>query len=242
MIFENQSKNKKILFAVSAVVLLSAFAFFIWNSSLEEDQASFEFGNDYIEKAVVDYLLTQPHFSWQNRQDTFKFCSIENLNPENDLFPLYVWVYCGEYFIQDGELETVSGSSGPAKINYPNELSFYDLNKFSYEAPGDGSHYGEDIKSIFPEVVQDRISNFNRKNIINKNENAAFISISLWESVKQAIAACEVESVWQTHDRTVGAQLKNGGGLSAVEPKIDDIIKLAESAEPNCGKILMATE
>lgn len=63
-----------------------------------------------------------------------------------------------------------------------------------------------------------------------------------WSAVKQAIANCEVESVWQTHARTVGAKLKNGGELTAVEPKLDDIIDLAIAAEPQCGEILMGTE
>ncbi len=63
-----------------------------------------------------------------------------------------------------------------------------------------------------------------------------------WLAIKQAITNCEVESVWQTHDRNVGAKLKNGEELFAVEPKIDDIIDLAIAAEPECGKILMGTE
>jgi hypothetical protein len=63
-----------------------------------------------------------------------------------------------------------------------------------------------------------------------------------WLAIKQAIANCEVESVWQTHARTVGAKLKNGEELAAVEPKLDDIINIAEAAESKCGKILMGTE
>ncbi len=63
-----------------------------------------------------------------------------------------------------------------------------------------------------------------------------------WETIKQAINNCEVESVWQTHARTVGAKLKNGEELAAVEPKLDDIIDLAIAAESKCGEILMGTE
>ena len=206
------------------------------------NELSFNFFNNYVEKAIINYLLTQEHFSWKTRADSYNFCAVENLNPENELFPLYVWAYCGEYIIQDGELKTLSGLSGPAKINYPNELSFYDLGQFSYEAPGDGSHYAEDIKKIFPKDVQQRIFDFNREDIIKKIESVAFINISLWEAIKQAIANCEMESVWQTHDRKVGAKLKNGEELTAVEPKIDDIINRAEFFESKCGKILMGTE
>jgi tryptophan-rich sensory protein len=63
-----------------------------------------------------------------------------------------------------------------------------------------------------------------------------------WLAIKQAIANCEVESVWQTHARKVWAKLKNGEELAAVEPKLDDIIDLAIAAESKCGEILMGTE
>ncbi|MDD3170346.1 MAG: hypothetical protein PHW71_01000 [Candidatus Pacebacteria bacterium] len=63
-----------------------------------------------------------------------------------------------------------------------------------------------------------------------------------WSVIKQAITSCEVESVWQTHDRRVGAKLKNGEELVSVEPELDDIIDLAIAAEPQCGEILMGTE
>ncbi len=63
-----------------------------------------------------------------------------------------------------------------------------------------------------------------------------------WLAIKQAIANCEVESVWQAHDRRVGAKLKSGEEFAAFEPELDDIIDLAIAAEPECGKILMGTE
>ncbi len=63
-----------------------------------------------------------------------------------------------------------------------------------------------------------------------------------WLAIKQAIANCEVESVWQTHARMVWAKLKNGEELAAAEPKLDDIINLAIAAEEKCGEILMGTE
>ena len=207
-----------------------------------DNELSSNFGNDQVEKAITNYLLTQKHFSWKTSDNSHNFCVIENLKPENELFPLYVWVYCGEYIIQDGEVKTLSGSSGPAKIDYPNELSFYDLSKFSYEAPGDGSHYAEDIKRIFPEDIWQHIFNFDRENTIKRIESTAFANISSWALIKQAINNCEAESVWQTHDRAVKVKLKNGEELTAVEPELDDIIDLAIATEPKCGKILMGTE
>lgn len=124
------------------------------------------------EKAIVDYLLTQEQFAWQTKENSQNICSIENLG-DNSLFPLYVWVYCSEYDIEEGRLEKLSGCSLPIKIDYPNELSFYDLSKFSYEMPRDGSFYSEDVKIIFPESVQQLIFDFDSKNIIEKNKKGA---------------------------------------------------------------------
>jgi hypothetical protein len=116
------------------------------------------------------------------------------------------------------------------------------MSRFSYEAPGDGSHYAEDVRRIFPDDVWQHIFDFDRENVIERIESIAFTNISSWELIKQAIDNCEVESVWQTHDRTVKAELKNGEELIAVEPKIDDIIKVGEAAEPKCGSIIIGTE
>jgi hypothetical protein len=206
------------------------------------NKLSFNFANDYVGEAIINYLLTQERFSWRTEDGSHNFCAVENLDPENELFPLSIWAYCGEYVIQDGELKTLSGSSGPVKINYPNEMSFYDLSRFSFEAPGDGSQYSEDIERIFPENVQQIIYNFDRANLIEKIENVAFANIFSWELIKEAITNCEVERIWQTHDRKVGANLKNGEEISAVEPEVDDIINISTEAELNCGEILMGTE
>ena len=133
------------------------------------------FGNDYIEKSITDYLLTQEYFSWKTTADSHNFCVIENLNPtEARLFPLYVWARCEEFVLQDGKLKELSGKSAPVKINYPNHLSFYDINKFSYEAPRAGSLYLEDIKTIFPLNVQKIILDFDSSNINNKIESIVF--------------------------------------------------------------------
>ena len=145
------------------------------NNQTEESTSS-SFGNDYMEKSITDYLLTQKYFSWKITTDSCNFCVIENLNPENTLFPLYVWVRCGEFILQDGKLKELSGKSVPIKINYPNHLSFYDISKFSYEVPGNGSLYLKDIKTIFPPNVQDRITDFNITNLNEKIEMVALNS------------------------------------------------------------------
>jgi len=235
---------KKIIF-VLIIILIAVVALYIWaeiNMPGEEIIPADSYNPSRLETWAADYLLTQKRFSWKTIDDGQNFCMVENLNPEKELFPLYFWAYCGEYAIQDGKLKTLSGSSGPVKIDYPNELSFHDLSRFSYEAPGDGSDYLEDIKRIFPEAVQQKIFNFDRRNIINRTEMFALNNMLVWESIKEAIGNCEVKKVFQAHSRTVDIELKNGQKLTAIEPKIDDVMDLAVLAEPKCGKILMGTE
>ncbi len=254
---EEKKKRLPLVIAGFAVVVLGLimFVFLYQFSALQRntDSNNFEkqpienlitnsFGNDQIEKAIIRYLLTEEHFSWRNRGDSHAFCAIENLKPDQELFPLYVWAYCGEYIIQDNELKTISGSSGPAKINYPNELSYYDLNKFSYEAPGDGADYAKDIKKIFPEDVQQKIFNHDVGDLIKRAENYAFINISNWNLIKQAIADCKIKSIMQTHSLEVTATFKDGKTITAQEPKIDDIFDIINQNKEICGEILMGTE
>jgi len=252
MIFFNFSKKRLPLIAIGAILVILGIILIVGQSPKEKNsnKTLISFGNDQVEKAITEYLLTQQRFSWKTRNDSHNVCSVENLNEGNGLFPLYIWAYCAEYAIQDGEIQTLSGSSGPVKIDYPNELSFYDLNRFSYEAPGDGSQYGEDIKRIFPENLQDIIFNFDRDDIIRKNETDALEWFSspeagnnnLWELVKQAVNNCEVVKVWQAHSRVVKAELKSGEELTALEPEIDDIIEIVEKVEPRCGNVPIGTE
>ncbi|MCF7910806.1 hypothetical protein K9L16_03980 [Candidatus Pacearchaeota archaeon] len=201
---------------------------------------------DHQERSIINYLLTQKDFSWQNHENSHRFCSIESLDPQKELFPCYIWIYCGEYIIEDGQLKNLSGASLPAKIDYPNELSFYSLNHFSHDIPLDGAYYGESVEEIFPKEAQEEIVNFRKegrvKRIIEKNEDQAWVNILAWEAIKSAIKNCRVERIFQSHSRKVVANLKNGEEWVAVEPKIDQIISLATQAIPRCGEIIMSTE
>ena len=194
------------------------------------------------EKAIEQYLLTQKHFSWKNRDDSHTFCAVKNLQPEQELFPLYIWAYCGEYVIENDKLVTVSGSSGPTKIDYPNELSYYDLSKFSYEAPGDGSNYSKDIKRIFPSDVQQKIFDRDLGELIAKAEHYAFTNIYNWDLIKQAVSNCKIKSVMQSHSLEVTATFKNGEEITAREPGIDDIFDVINQYADKCDEVIMATE
>ncbi len=179
--------NKKItitfLIILIAILLIWASFYFVKQNKNPEEiipppsETVSTFGNDQLEEALVAYLLTQEQFSWKIEDQSINVCAVENLEPENQLFPLSVWVYCGEYLLEDGKLKTVSGSSLPAKINYPNELSFYDLNKFSYEAPRDGSFNSGDIKRIFSPEAQQNISSLDKKLLIEKVETTALAKL-----------------------------------------------------------------
>lgn len=231
---KSECENERKVFSFNSIAdKVSGYAF---NESLKNHQ----------EKAIISYLLTQKDFSWQNHEDSHRFCSIENLGPKKELFPFYFWVFCGEYIIQDGQLKNLSGASLPAKINYPNELSFYNLSLFFHEIPLDGFDWEKSVKEIFPKEVQKEITNFRKegrvKEIIEKNEDQAWINILAWEEIKSAIKNCQVEKVFQAHSKRVVATLKSGEELIAVEPKIDEIMSLVEHAVPQCGEILMGTE
>ncbi len=63
-----------------------------------------------------------------------------------------------------------------------------------------------------------------------------------WERIENAIAQCEVESVFQAHSKDVSVVLKDGTRLSGTEPYIDAIIDRAVAASERCGDIMMATE
>lgn len=202
--------------------------------------ASSTFGNPQVEKAITDYLLTERHFSWKNQTESYNFCAIENLEPDNQLFPLSVWVFCAEYAEVGGELKEVGGSSLPAKINYPNELSFYDQRKFTYDAPRDGSYYTPDIKEIFSKEAQDRIFEHNATSLTEGLFRKAKANLTSWNTIKSALANCEVKSLFQNHQNEVAVKLKNGTEISAIEPRIDLIMDLATAS--GCPRIQMATE
>lgn len=61
-----------------------------------------------------------------------------------------------------------------------------------------------------------------------------------WQVMKKVINNCEAKMVMQTHKKVVIATLKDGRRLKALEPIIDDVIKIAVGAE--CWNMSIATE
>lgn len=62
----------------------------------------------------------------------------------------------------------------------------------------------------------------------------------LWEEIKEAIATCRVQEVFQAHSLAVKAELKDGRVIEAREPRIDEIIDFVTAS--GCRGVIMATE
>jgi membrane-bound inhibitor of C-type lysozyme len=211
-----------------------------------------------VEDSITEYLLTKQDFSWKTKNESQNFCVVENLHPENYFFPYYAWVRCGEFILNnDSELEELSGSSLPAKIEYPEKSSTYELDKFSHEIPRDGSYYDEDVIEIFPENVRNEMLKYRQEDFILTQEKLEFEAlkwfsssefsddINLWENVKKYINNCEVKEVSQTHNKVVTVTLNNNKTIKAVQPEIDDIFEILQDPElkEKCGEdIIMSTE
>jgi hypothetical protein len=166
--------NKKqisILILILVILILSgAVDFYFWNTHKQNkliNQQNEELknssiktsilGNYSLDEAVTEFLLSKQQFNWKTEEGSTNFCVFQNLNPESELFPIYIWIRCGEFKVVSQELKEFSGTSLPIKINYPNELSHYDIAKFSFDAPRDGSFYDKDVKIIFPENIWPRL-------------------------------------------------------------------------------------
>ncbi len=122
------------------------------HTSISHDPV-YTIGNESADQAVQEYFQSQTDFSWQTEEESKNICVFDKLD-QNELFPHYLWVHCSEFKLVDGKVRELSGSSIPAKIDYPNELSFFDPAKFTHEIPGSGTNYPTDIRKIFPDDIE----------------------------------------------------------------------------------------
>jgi len=203
MIFHNRK------FLILFALLLIIGIFFLVEKPKEEIVVEYQsgFNNDQIEKSIINYLLTEDSFKLETVKDSFNFCSVENLDSSKELFPLDIWVYCGEFVLENDKLKTVSEISIPIKLDYPNELSFYNLNRFSYN-------------------LLEEVKDFNSENIIKKTKEIALNNIITWKEVESSISKCEIKKVVQNHNREVILTFNDGRELNLIEPKIDKIIEI----------------
>lgn len=63
-----------------------------------------------------------------------------------------------------------------------------------------------------------------------------------WPKAQNYIKDCDVSMVMQSHSLNVDITLENGTRYRTVEPVIDEVFKLVETASKTCGNIGIATE
>lgn len=80
------------------------------------------------DQAISDYLQSHLQLSRKTVPDSSVFCVFENLSSPQALFPLSLWVRCGEFSDSPAELSSISV---PVTLDYPNELSYFDPDKFT---------------------------------------------------------------------------------------------------------------
>jgi hypothetical protein len=223
-IFQNLKKHKTTVFLLIIIFFLVVLIIFLITftpskkivlttptqistttpeKSQEKQTQHFYIKNKDLEFAVNDFLGNQEKLIWKTKHDSHVFCSIENLIVDREIFPIYVWAYCAEYEMENNTLKKLSGFSGPLKISYPNELSYFDMQQFSYSTPRDGSLYMEDVKKIFPENAQGVIESFDTKDIELKNKEYASLKIQEWQEIKKAIVSCNVETKYEPQNQTL---------------------------------------
>ena len=64
----------------------------------------------------------------------------------------------------------------------------------------------------------------------------------MWEQAVSMIMYGEVAQVMQTHELKVTLMLKDGRSFTAIEPQIDDVLKVIEQCGDACKDIAVATE
>lgn len=168
------------------------------------------FANPQLAKAVVDYLLTQKYFSWKTSDTGRNFCVAINLGQTDGIFPLYVWARCGEYVLENGQVKEISGTSVPVKINYPNELSYYDTTKFTHEVARDGTYNGIDTERIFPAEVRQQFGGLNPDALSLRLKNLAAASFNLPVEPTTPLTEAEAKTIAEKTCIKGGESLANG--------------------------------
>lgn len=89
----------------------------------------------------------------------------EVLQSNQDIGEVYIWAYIQEYYESDALLESGTGMSLPMVLHV--ERVGDSLEVKSHVLPRDGSYYSEDIKTLFPRRIQNKIHDYPSKNMEN---------------------------------------------------------------------------
>lgn len=169
--------TKKFILTGVIISLLAATFFYFYrtqksylntsklDNNLETKNAHVSNYEEQRNKAITEYLLDQKSLAWKTKPGNVNLCVFEVLDKNQQLFPISLWVRCGEFEFQSDNISELSGISVPILIDYSNELSYFNPQLFSHKLPRDGSLYLQDIKTIFPEPLQQIILKYDTATI-----------------------------------------------------------------------------
>jgi hypothetical protein len=116
--------------------------------------------SDNEKNVIENYLnnnILEPQFGGK------VISAFEILGSNKDNGEIYLWALITEYHMDENNLVTGTGSSGPIVLNVEKIDNRLKVN--SHDQPRDGSYYGEDIKKMFPLLTHNKIYNYPSKHI-----------------------------------------------------------------------------
>ena len=258
MIFEHSSKNKKVLFIVSLIILLLGVFILFYSPVI------FQEGNPWPQiKGIIQLKFSDADIVQLSGSDN-KFMT-ESKN--GMMIHNFMKTKGYEFTEQMGSgyfFKSPTGQSAVATHKYYSR--FYSLWNITEYAENKERGLAEELRDCLPKSdlashekcneLLKQITDFDSCvevgfQILKSNpaqcqtiDGRIFIqeTNSTWEQALLAVNNCEVEKVFQTHSRLVTLALKNGNRLTAREPQIDDIITIVRASESKCGKIPIGTE
>lgn len=135
-----------------ALFLVFGFGFWAYKNSekLGIDLQVSEIQDKPIDMAIKPYLTSQLVTDIYPQSKVF--CSYHTYGTAKDEETMitfaYLWVYCEEYYLQNGQLAMGQGVSYPIKLTIEEKEGKYIVQ--DREEPLDGEDYAKSIKNMFP--------------------------------------------------------------------------------------------
>lgn len=125
---------------------------------------------EYIQIAIEDYLVDQNDASSKHYDNEKWFASIEifliDEVKEKSEYIVYAWALEESFYRQDNTIVDSSGSSIPYKFTLHRENDVYQV--IDAKIPRDGSYYVDDLKTLFPSMVRNKIKDVHKDGTIKK--------------------------------------------------------------------------
>ncbi|MDE5416124.1 hypothetical protein [Alkalihalobacterium chitinilyticum] len=113
------------------------------------------------EEMVIEQYLTkevlQPNFGGE------MFTTYEILGTDLNASEVYLWALIEEYYQEGGNLEQGTGMSVPMVLHAEKNTQSFKILK--HTLPGDGSNYIDDIKTMFPSKLHNKIVDYDVNHI-----------------------------------------------------------------------------